>query len=271
MDLLYRVEAAGEQSSFVIRTIESPGYLDDKEAGSRREFDILVTGQIGRVPFGLAIECKDWEARVDVPVVEGFIAKCAGTNIPLRMIVSSSGFTAPALAKADFNGVQCRTLSEVSDLDWLALDEFTRSNLKPIHYHILADVGRAVPPEDVVRVIDRMGREVDPPARLALANAALAHIPTEMRRTAGEHEFRVAFEGTGWSVELLNAPHLAVARVVVTARFVVEVETVRAEKYLQEVHGSHGTAGVVVGRFPEGNLVIAEQPDGSKSIVLVRV
>jgi hypothetical protein len=73
--------------------------------GVPREFDVTVRGNFaGHAMLGV-IECKDWAGKVGTPEMDAFITKSSDVNANFRLIVSSKGFTAPALAQAKDAGV----------------------------------------------------------------------------------------------------------------------------------------------------------------------
>jgi hypothetical protein len=75
-----------------------------------------------------AIECRDRKARVDSPQIEAFAEKCRDTGIDKGVIVSSAGFTKPAIAKAAAKQIDCITLSEAASFPWNALQGIFVSN-----------------------------------------------------------------------------------------------------------------------------------------------
>lgn len=268
MELLYRIETAADGTRVAIEKIECPGYVEDKETGSRREFDVLASGELGGMPFRLAIECKDWASPVDAPVVEGFIAKCMGTNIPLRMVVSSSGFTRPALTKAAANGIQCRTVAEVERPDWLAIDHIKYIERTATSFHIFCRTANDVSVENRVRVVDREGNELTPAGQTNVANAALREASSTID-SVGQHQVVVQYADPGWSVEKVDGTREAVLEVNVTVNFAVAEHTVSIKSFQEEVHAKAAPLTRAVADLAIGQLVISEQADGSKTVVFV--
>lgn len=269
VEALYRVEAAGQGAGVVIDKIECPGHVEDKETGSSREFDVLVSGALGKMPFQLAIECKDWERAVDAPVVEGFISKCSGTNVPLRMIVSASGFGDPALKKAAAHGIQCRTLEEVGNPDWLATNEFTHTERRMTNVSLLCDVGREVPERLWAGVVDREGKEVTAAMQQQVGLAVLGQIdPLELQE--GKQVAKLGISELGWNAVLTDGSQLPVSVVVATVDFEVIRQRVPVMSFLEQVH-IDGAAPIAhaVAHFPEGRLIISENPDGTKGVTFV--
>jgi hypothetical protein len=76
----------------------------DVTTGTRRDVDIVVAGDQGI----LAVEVKDKGRPLDVGIVEGICMKYADMpQIQSRAIVSSSGYTEPAIKKARAHNVKC--------------------------------------------------------------------------------------------------------------------------------------------------------------------
>lgn len=260
VEALYRVEAAGQGAGLVITKIESPGHVPDKETGSNREFDVLASGSLGKMPFQLAIECKDWGKPVDAPVVEAFIAKCSGTNVPLRMIVSSSGFGVPALKKAAAHGIQCRTVEEVGKPDWLATNEFTHTERRMTSVSLYCQVVKEVPRNTWTAVLEGTGREVTAETQQQLGLHALGQVsPVDLED--GQQSVKIGLTDLGWSVLLRDGSQVPIGMVVVTVEFEVLRKRVPVVTFLEQVH-VEGAAPIAhaVAHFPEGRMVISENP-----------
>lgn len=99
-------------------TIASHVSITDKVAQNPREHDIVLSYDDGHHKFKLAIECKDWNKKIDQPVVEGFITKLRNTGIEKGIIVSSLGFSKNAIKTAQNEGVECWSLTEAEAFDW---------------------------------------------------------------------------------------------------------------------------------------------------------
>lgn len=264
---LFKVEAAsGGQVTF--EKLDSPGFVIDKDTGVRREFDVLASGKIGRMPYTLAIECKDWAAPVDTPVVEGFISKCNGTNIPLRMIVSASGFTAGALAKGAAHGIQCRTLAEVGSLPWLGLGFMTNRARTITGTTFFCQVAEEWPVGEEKVILDADGKRIDEATMRSLALFAARQLPVE-DFDDGPHSAKVLVSDTGWRAVRQSGRELPVLTVEVTVNFETETTSVPVATYLQDLHNEKPATGVAVADFPLGKLIFSENPDGTKSVHFV--
>lgn len=94
--------------------IFSPGYLPDKITGQEREVDILITRQVGTVSLKLAIECRNRNRKQDVSWVEQAKSKFQDIRIDKGILVSTSGLSEPALAKAKSYNIEVRSFENCS-------------------------------------------------------------------------------------------------------------------------------------------------------------
>jgi hypothetical protein len=72
-----------------------------------REIDVSVRGQIDGNQTFILIECKDWKSDVGIAEIDALDSKRHDVGADKTMIVSNSGFTAPALMKARRKEIMC--------------------------------------------------------------------------------------------------------------------------------------------------------------------
>lgn len=84
--------------------LKESAMLQDHSNGKYREVDILLEGTINAHTITVAIEVIDRKRPADTPWVEGMISKHNALPTDKLILVSSSGFYKPALAKAEFLG-----------------------------------------------------------------------------------------------------------------------------------------------------------------------
>jgi hypothetical protein len=108
---------AGDGSNRV--TVESPAYVIDKDSKRQREFDVLITSNVGHHVTKIGIECKDTSRKVGSGEVEAFQTKCDRNHIFHKVMVSSAGFTSGAKGKAESLGIKLMELSQADTFDWL--------------------------------------------------------------------------------------------------------------------------------------------------------
>ena len=102
--------------------IEAPKYFIDKSNGQRKEHDIVLTYHQPMRTVVIAIECRDPITKVDSPQVEAFHGKCNHNGIDKGVIVSSRGFTEPAIKKAAAYGIDCMTLESIEKMRRIVFD-----------------------------------------------------------------------------------------------------------------------------------------------------
>lgn len=81
----------------------------------RRDKDVWVVGTANGVPERVLIECKDWNKRVGIGVVDALESKRRDLDATRSMIYSNSGFTKPAIKKAKRVGIQLAAALRAGD------------------------------------------------------------------------------------------------------------------------------------------------------------
>lgn len=99
-------------------SVQSPAFLPDKVTGQRREVDILLSYGSGNAVTRVALECKEHARKIDVKEVEAFTSKVADLDVDQMVMVSSSGYTAPAVLKAAHRGLIVQTIEQSTRYDW---------------------------------------------------------------------------------------------------------------------------------------------------------
>jgi hypothetical protein len=79
-----------------------------------REVDVVAVGKVAGHQSVVFIECRDWKRPQDVQWVEQARTKFDDLGAKVRVLVSSSGFTKSALAKAARYGIKTITPGEVT-------------------------------------------------------------------------------------------------------------------------------------------------------------
>jgi hypothetical protein len=113
--------------------VESPKRLRDSVADVMREFDVVITSQIGPRTILTAIECKDWKQPVDLPEVERFVTKCGNVGINKAVMVSPTGFSEGARKLATSEFIQCLDLEQAEAFPWLLTRQFRYMERRHIH------------------------------------------------------------------------------------------------------------------------------------------
>ncbi|MCF7956642.1 MAG: restriction endonuclease, partial [Phycisphaerae bacterium] len=80
----------------------------DKDTGSQRQVDVWINAKLGNhIPISILVSCKNYKRKLDITHIESFIAEVHSTSASTGVIYSSSGFTKPALKKAESHGMAC--------------------------------------------------------------------------------------------------------------------------------------------------------------------
>jgi hypothetical protein len=72
----------------------------------RRDMDVEVRGSLDGRSHLCLVECKDWDRRVGIQVVDALDSKRTDVRADRAIIYSNSGFTAPAIRKAKRVGIE---------------------------------------------------------------------------------------------------------------------------------------------------------------------
>lgn len=100
-------------------SITSPDRLPDKVTGELREVDASIRYRLGTSEVLITIECRHRSGIENVRWIEQLAEKQRSIRASITIAVSSSGFTAPAIKKAEMLGIQLRTLSDATTDDFI--------------------------------------------------------------------------------------------------------------------------------------------------------
>jgi len=92
--------------------------LKDMDTGENREVDILITSCEANYKFLIGIEVVEWKRKADVPWVEKMIQKHNRLPTNKLILISKSGFTKPALKKANAQCAETVELELALDTNW---------------------------------------------------------------------------------------------------------------------------------------------------------
>ncbi|MBO2450750.1 restriction endonuclease [Actinomadura barringtoniae] len=83
--------------------------LPDRTGAGPREVDVLITSRVGNGEVRIGVECRDHQKTPDVAWVEQVRAKQLDLELDRMVLVSSSGFTSGAVAKARYYNIELVT------------------------------------------------------------------------------------------------------------------------------------------------------------------
>jgi hypothetical protein len=100
----------------------------DQVTGELRELDVTLRSREtpGSLPLFIVIECKDQKAPVGSPQVEAFVTKLRDIGAHKGVMVSASGFSAPALTKATHYAIEAFSLEYAHEMDWTSVTREVR-------------------------------------------------------------------------------------------------------------------------------------------------
>ena len=100
--------------------------------GIFHQIDVLTTHSEGLHAYRTAISCKNWNAKVDLPVVRDFAQITQEAGLSKGVIVSKMGFTGPAKDLAQTKNIGLVELRKPVDADWAG-------RIRKVHISIVVD------------------------------------------------------------------------------------------------------------------------------------
>ena len=89
-------ELASENDLYT--TIEGPRvFLDGKDG--KREFDLVLKSKVAGIEITTVVECRDYNSRLDISHLDGFISKMRDVNANKGVIVTRKGYSKKAQKK----------------------------------------------------------------------------------------------------------------------------------------------------------------------------
>jgi Restriction endonuclease len=85
------------------------------KTGTKREIDVLLTGDIAGHSVQIAIECKNEQRPIDTPAIDAFAKKLQRVGVPYGIYVSASGYTKDAIENATQDGIRTFTLKGLTE------------------------------------------------------------------------------------------------------------------------------------------------------------
>jgi hypothetical protein len=120
--------------------------LPDRTGAGPREVDVLITSRVQGREFRIGVECRDHRRANDIAWVEQVRTKLADLQLDQMVLVSSSGFTGGAVAKARYYGIELVTPERPIPIDGplgrlgpLGFREVIRDRLISVSGHVHRD------------------------------------------------------------------------------------------------------------------------------------
>ena len=153
--------------------VRSPDFLDDRTTGQKREVDVSIRYKIGTISILVILECRDRHTVQDVTWIEQLAKKRDDVMASRAVAVSSSGFTGPAARKAAHEGIEVRTVEELTPenvFHWVVgqvvvTDCMCKFSIK----HVQTEFSSSDP--DIVAAFNRAGGDLDFAGALLVSKA----------------------------------------------------------------------------------------------------
>jgi len=166
--------------------IESPAYLLDKLTGQKREHDVLLTYNLNHHEVLMALECRDRSRPIGIDAVEAFRSKCESTGVHRGVMVSSKGFTKPAIAKAIIYNIACLTLDDAERFDWCVAPGIEVKARHILHTHISINFADGTDKSGVI--VDEAGENFLPEVAKRWASNILTSHSDMVPFDGGQHQ-----------------------------------------------------------------------------------
>jgi hypothetical protein len=113
------LEAKAEPGAVIVFDAQRPGGL----SGIDRQIDVWLEGTLaGGVvpgPVSLAVDCKCWNSKVNVPEVERFLGTLEDVGADIGLLVTTTGFSSAAQTRANRSrGLQLEVLTFEQLAEW---------------------------------------------------------------------------------------------------------------------------------------------------------
>jgi hypothetical protein len=102
-------------------TIRESRLLRDRRTGADREVDVVMEASVGGYTVLVSVEVSERSRRADVTWVESMAQKHSDLPTGKLVLWSPSGFSAPALAKANALGIEAITPGRADEAPWAKL------------------------------------------------------------------------------------------------------------------------------------------------------
>lgn len=255
--------------------VESPAHLPDKDTGGLRELDVLITVSVSHHKLMTAIECRDRSRPVTVNEVEGFWAKCQGTNVNKGILVSPKGFTKTGLEKATHFGICCLQLTEVESFNWLLTSGITARTRKIRHVNLTFFPDKnLIPAPAAFSFLTPEGEPVQMKRLVELAHNRFSKIPdTEFQIGPGQK--RILFQSTGLLMrdDTSGVAH-PVVRILATVQYelIEEVIPFSLVSYTISSDGEQiadaAVAEIEIGLFKGKMMIVHKEGEGARGVLV---
>lgn len=131
-------------------TVTQNAMVLERVSSRRRQVDVFLECPSGATVFRVGIDVKDESAPLDIETVEQLCAKGKKLAIDRYVIVSTSGFTAPARVEAQRQGVETAAIMRASDTPFFGQTRVSAPIVTIVKLDLAFDDGIKHPPMDVL-------------------------------------------------------------------------------------------------------------------------
>ncbi|GAA4522552.1 hypothetical protein GCM10023191_101950 [Actinoallomurus oryzae] len=188
-------------------TVSESASLTDRVTGQSREVDVLISTKVADHPVLIGVECRDRARRDDVGWVEAMRAKHDDLPTDRLVLVSASGFTAAAAAKARHYNIEAVTPGQPIPEDGpLAQLRAHRAEFRDMTYKDLTSLRGVTEVEGQTHAVDLTADHVVFDAE----GRQLGHVADLVRSTLDQADMRsgiaTAEQGDQYVIVEVNQP-----------------------------------------------------------------
>lgn len=160
-NLVAKIEKASARSA----EVKQNDYLLDFTTGKKREVDITIRSKVAEYPILIIVECRDHKKPVGSGYIEEIRTKRDCVKADKAVIVSSSGFSEPAIQKAKNFGIMLLNMEDANNFPWQNLLPvvITESNMlrgfKAIGYDFEEDITNLTHTPEYIAFLENPNQE----------------------------------------------------------------------------------------------------------------
>lgn len=145
--------------------VKQNDYLLDITTGKKRQVDITIRSKVAEYPILIIVECRDHKRPVGSGYIEEICKKRDCVKADKAVIVSSSGFSKPAIEKAKNFGITLLNLENANNFPWqnllpLVLTEFNMLHgFKAFDYDFEEDITNLTPTSEYIAFLENPNQE----------------------------------------------------------------------------------------------------------------
>ena len=113
--LITRVQVALHNSR---ASVQESAMVPNYSSNIDTEIDILITFEVGGLPYRTGIECRDHSRPAGPDWIQQLRTKRDDCRLDKIVAVHASGFTKSAIKEAETHGIQVATIKQLDEVDW---------------------------------------------------------------------------------------------------------------------------------------------------------